>query len=167
MIVDNDPWLDRINSIERTKTGTEYVDSLEESSTNVYANVDENVDENSEGPTYVDGKVFGRRKRRRMRRKNRNGLFRRRIGDAAFRLVDNNNIEDDEENEIMSKIVNRDAIVDERQTEFYGSSPGKTYCKEICVKNVTTCVTYFGFVFLHNIFSKKSVCLKFHLPCEE
>ena len=118
-----DPWLDRINSAERPKTETE------------------NVEQTSTEHNFV-----GQRRRRRMRRKNRNGLMRRRQGDAAFRNVDENGIEDqsaiDDNNgkdvndgdhndghnygeQMMSKILNRDAIVvDGRQSEFYGSSPG-------------------------------------------
>jgi len=121
-----DPWLDRINSVERPKTET--------------GNVDQ---------PFVEHHFVGQRRRRRMRRRNRNGFMRRRQGDAAFRNVDENTIDDDEQNDndddnvknnnndinntnnningeqVMSKILNRDAIVvGGRQTEFYGSSPG-------------------------------------------
>ena len=109
-----DPWLDRINSVETPKTVGQ---SFEQNVLNLEQN------------------IFGQRRKRRMRQQRRNNNLKRRQGDAAFRtdrkkltesyLVDN----DYDSNEIMSKIVNRDAIVDERQTEFYGSSPGMIFFK--------------------------------------
>ena len=107
-----DPWLDRINSVETPKTVGQ---SFEQNVPNLEQN------------------IFGQRRKRRIRQQRRNNNLKRRQGDAAFRtdrkkmtenyLVDN----DYDSNEIMSKIVNRDAIVDERQTEFYGSSPGMIF----------------------------------------
>ena len=103
-----DPWLDRINSVETPKTAEQNVPNFEQN-------------------------IFGQRRKRRMRQQRRNNNLRRRQGDAAFRtdrkkLTENHLSDNDyDSNEIMSKIVNRDAIVDERQTEFYGSSPGMIF----------------------------------------